>query len=136
MLVFAGGIAAGLLLTDGPTETTRVAADERLQYVGEEVASGPETASPFLSEQYYEAVNQLERLRARPASSDDVLQDPAAAAERLARLDALILASREALANAPADPAINNLLFELVEERDGLASGLEGAARLASLEYR
>ena len=137
MLVFAGGIAAGLMLTGGPSrDATQVAGSEALQYVGGAVASGPETASPFLSGQYYEAVAQLERLRARPVSSRDLIENPAAATARLARLDALILASREALATSPTDPTINNLLFELIEERDDMASGLEGAVRLAGLEYR
>ena len=137
MLVFAGGIAAGLVLTGGPSrDATQVAGSEGLQYVGEAVASGPETASPFLSGQYYEAVAQLESLRARPASSGDLIADPAAATAHLARLDALIMASREALVTSPTDPAINNLLFELIEERDDMASGLEGAVRLAGLEYR
>lgn len=137
MLVFAGGIAAGLVLTGGPSpDATQVAGNETLQYVGEAVASGPETASPFLSGQYYEAVAELDRLRARPVSSGDLIEDPAAASARLARLDALILASREALVSSPTDPAINNLLFELIEERDDMASGLEGAVRLAGLEYR
>ena len=75
-------------------------------------------------------------MRARPASSGDLIANPAAATARLARLDALILASREALVSSPTDPAINNLLFELIEERDDMASGLEGAVRLAGLEYR
>ena len=137
MLVFAVGIAAGLYLTGGQiTDATRVAESETLPYVGEPVASGPETGSPFVSTQYYEAVAELERLRARPASSEDLLEDPAAAVARLARLDALILATREELTSSPTDPAINDLLFDLVEERDDMATGLEGAVRLAGLEYR
>lgn len=137
MILFAGGIAAGLVLTGGPSrDATQAAGGENLQYVGEPVASGPETAFPSLSGQYYEAVAELERLRARPESSRDLIENPAAAVARLARLDALILASREALASSPTDPAINNLLFELIEERDDMASDLEGAVRLAGLEYR
>lgn len=137
MLVFAGGIAAGLVLTGGPSrDATQITGSETLQYVGEAVAGGPETASPFLSGQYYEAVAELDRLRARPVSSGDLIEDPAAATARLARLDALILASREALVSSPTDPTVNNLLFELIEERDDMASGLEGAVRLAGLEYR
>lgn len=137
MLVFAGGIAAGLMLTGGlGRDVTSVASVDDLPYVGESVAEGPETGSPFMAGEYYEAVAGLDRLRARPATSEAILQDPVAAAKRLARLDALILASREALVTSPADPAINNLLFELIEERDRLAGGLEGAVQLAGLEYR
>jgi hypothetical protein len=137
MLVFAGGIAAGLALTGGPDgAATSVAAGDALPYVGEPVAVGPQTASPFASGRYYDAVAELEGLRTRPVSSGNLMENPAAAAARLARLDALILASREELARSPADPAINNLLFELVEERDALADGFEGTVRLAGLEYR
>jgi hypothetical protein len=137
VLVFAGGIAAGLALTGGSDgAATSAAAGDALPYVGDPVAVGPRTASPFASGQYYDAVAALEGLRVRPVSSGSLMENPAAAASRLARLDALILASREELARSPADPAINNLLFELVEERDALADGFEGTVRLAGLEYR
>jgi hypothetical protein len=134
MLVFAGGIAAGLMIMGGPTDADRVADRGSIPTIDEPVASRPVTTP--VSEEYYRAVAGLEQLRAQPPGSGELLQNPAAAAERLARLDALILASREALDASPTDPAVNNLLFELVEERDELAAGVAGAVRMAGLEYR
>jgi hypothetical protein len=121
----------------GPeTAATLVANGESLPSVGDPVRGGPETRSPFALAQYYDAVAGLEQLRARPVGSGELLEDPMATAERLAWLDALIEASREALANSPTDPAINNLLFDLIKEQDDLSVGLESAVRLAGLDYR
>ncbi len=136
MILFAGGILAGLTFMGGGPAATLVANGESLPSVGDPVRGGPETRSPFALAQYYDAVAGLEQLRARPVGSGELLEDPMATGERLARLDALIEASREALASSPTDPAINNLLFDLIKERDDLSVGLESAVRLIGLDYR
>jgi hypothetical protein len=71
-------------------------------------------------------------LRAQGPSPGEVYRNPEAAAEHLARLDALIRASREALREDPTDPAVNDFLFEVVEQRQELNQALQ----LASLEYK
>ena len=50
-------------------------------------------------------------------------------------LDAMIDASREALREAPADPVLNNILFELVDERESLAGELDRTLRMTAAEY-
>ncbi len=63
------------------------------------------------------------------------MEDPAAVAERITRLDAIIEASREALSTAPADPVLNNFLFDLVDERNVLAGSLDRSLRMTAAEY-
>lgn len=62
----------------------------------------------------------------------EAYRDPAAAAERLARLDAMMQAAREAIRQDPSDPAVNDLLFRVAEDRQALIEALH----LATLEYR
>lgn len=81
---------------------------------------------------YRSALGRLEALRASGPSPEEAYSDPAAAAEHLARLDAVIRATREALHEDPADPAMNDFLFEVVEQREALNEALQ----LATLEYR
>lgn len=78
------------------------------------------------------ALAELEGLRASGPSPEEAYRNLEAAAEHLARLDALLRATREALEEDPADPAVNDLLFEVVEERQALNQALH----LASLDYR
>ena len=47
----------------------------------------------------------------------------------------MIDASRAALRQAPADPVLNNFLFQLVDERDDLASQLDQTLRMTAAEY-
>ncbi len=49
------------------------------------------------------------------------------AQQRLANLEALVEASRAALATDPADPVLNSYLFAAIEERDDLARRLAAA---------
>lgn len=125
LLLFGGGILAGLQLTaGGPAGEGRVAG-------GLPAATADAGAAGYL-----DALEELERLGAPgPAREADGL-DPGAAAERLARLEALIRASREAVGESPADPLANALLFRLVEERDYVASRFNESLRLVTLEYR
>jgi hypothetical protein len=92
----------------------------------EEIAAYPE---------YFRTVSDLQRLRDAGPSGPRMREDPTLAAERLTRLDALILASREALRAAPADPALNDFLFAVSDERASLAGQLNQTLRQASMEY-
>ena len=47
----------------------------------------------------------------------------------------MIDASREALEEAPADPVLNNFLFQMVDERDVLAGELNQTLRMTAAEY-
>jgi len=95
-------------------------------------ASDSVTLPADLPRPYRALYSRLEALRAQGPSPSQALQDPQAAAQHLARLDALIRASRDALQDSPADPAINDFLFQVVAERDAL----DQALHVASLQYR
>ncbi len=84
---------------------------------------------------YQRNLAQMEALRHAGPSGSELAEDPSLAAERLMRLDALIEASREALRTAPADPALNDFLFEVVDQRASLAGRLDQALRTVSVEY-
>lgn len=127
IVLFAGGLAAGLYVT--------AARD------GASVAAIPRDSpgAPGASEvDYLEALGDLAGLRepGLAGGAGEGPLDPVEAAERLARLEALIRATREALESAPGDPVANGLLFQLVDERDFLAGRLNQSLRLAALEYR
>lgn len=81
---------------------------------------------------YREARERLEELRAQGPTFREAYRNPEAAAEHLARLEALMRASQEALREDPADPALNDFLFRVAEERESLNRALQ----LSSLEYR
>lgn len=85
--------------------------------------------------EYLRTVAELRSLRGNEPSSEEIASDPALAAERLTRLDALIEASQEALREAPADPALNDFLFDVVDERASVAGQLDQTIRQASMEY-
>ncbi len=65
--------------------------------------------------EYDAALRNLERLAQQEGSPM-----PSLARERLAGLDALVEASRTALAAEPADPVLNSYLFAALEERDAV----------------
>lgn len=75
---------------------------------------------------------RLQALRSGGPTPWEAVRHPEQANEYLARLDALIRASREALEESPADPVVNDFLFEVVEERNALGEALH----VASVEYR
>jgi len=151
VLLFAGGLAVGSgLASDGLTGDGVAAASDPAANAAR--GSGSPVGSPGATPPgglagalagtegdartsggaAAEAFRRLEQLRALGPSPDEVYRDPASAAEHLARLDALIRASREALRTDPADPALNDFLFEVVEERETYDQALQ----MASLEYR
>jgi hypothetical protein len=84
---------------------------------------------------YLRTVAEMERLRGAAASNPSAWNDPSVATERLMKLDALIEASREALRTAPTDPALNDFLFDVVDERATLAGHLNRSLHSASVEY-
>lgn len=161
VLLFAGGVGAGLTLgtgsagsggpspaEDGSGEVAAAAAADREATGGSPARAGGQRPPGLTSagdggpaqdgsgaateEGYRRALDRLEALRAQGPDPREVYRNPEAAAEHLARLDALIRASREALREDPTDPAVNDFLFEVVEQRQELNQALQ----LASLEYK
>jgi hypothetical protein len=135
-----GGADAGLAAarpTSGPTPgaaQSALAASSRtdLASTGATPAGASVQVPANLPEPYRAVFSRLEALRTEGPSASDALRDPQAAAQHLARLDALIRASREALRDVPADPAVNDFLFQVVAERNAL----DRVLHVASLEYR
>lgn len=130
--LFAAGLGVGRLLSPG-ADTARPDA------IASDGASDGEIPALLVdrgaTEAYLRSAARLQELRGQGPTGSEVAADPAAAAERLMRLDALIEASREALRSAPADPVLNNFLFDVVDEREAVAGELDRALRLTSAEY-
>lgn len=125
----ATGDAPAEAASDGPAATTPSGGESSLAAAGEGTAEGAAGADGL---SYREAMDRLEELRAQGPTFREAYRNPRAAAEHLARLDALMQASREALREDPADPALNDFLFQVAEERESLNRALQ----LSSLEYR
>ncbi len=87
------------------------------------------------AEAYLRTVADLQNLREGFDATASAQSGPAAVAERITHLDGMIDASRDALREAPADPVLNNFLFQLVDERDDLASQLNQTLRMTAAEY-
>jgi len=142
IVLFFGGLGVGRSLapagSSGAGGADRLAAEDP---AGARPLPLPADASGdaalFASEypEYLQTVAELRSLRSSGPSSEEIASDPALAAERLTRLDALIEASREALQDAPADPALNDFLFDVVDERASVAGQLDQTIRQASMEY-
>jgi len=102
-------------------------------------ANGATAVSPAVAEvedpEYLRNVADLQALRQDGPSLQQIAEDPGMAALRLTHLDALIEASREALREAPTDPALNDFLFDVVDERASVAGQLGRTIRQASVEY-
>lgn len=84
---------------------------------------------------YLRAVASLAELGAAHGA-EGAWRDPETAALELARLDAVRDALSDALQQAPTDPVLNNLLFEVAEERSTLSQRMAETFQLAELEYR
>ena len=130
ILLFLGGLGIGRMIApagpnvgDSSTELASAAIDP---------GAGSET-SDFGD--YLQQVGRLRELRDAGPVGPAVADDPVLAAERLTRLDALIDATRETLRMAPADPALNDFLFDVVDERESLAGQFDQTLRQASMEY-
>lgn len=147
IVLFAGGLGLGSLLgplpgagtgsaeagpaSEGATaERTVAAAGESARTDDPAGPGGSEAAAAGLGPE--EILRQLDGLGSGGVDAREAYRNPTAAAERLARLDAMVRAAREALEEDPADPAMNQFLFRVVEERQQLNRALN----LASLDYR
>jgi anti-sigma factor RsiW len=133
--LFAAGLGVGRLLSPGadPAGADAVASGGAASPPGAALLADAEDRGA--TEAYVRTAARLQELRDQGPTGPEIAADPAAAAERLMRLDALIEASREALRSAPADPVLNNFLFDVVDEREAVAGELGRALRLTSAEY-
>jgi hypothetical protein len=122
LVLFLGGLGVGRVLTPGTAGDATDAGSP---------LTGAETGDP----EYLRSVADLQELRYGGPSAEQIAADPALAAVRLTHLDALIEASREALREAPADPALNDFLFDVVDEQTSVAGQLDRTIRQASMEY-
>lgn len=133
VLIFTGGMLLGSQMT-GPftkganADRSAVSNTLPVDQPGQLAAAGPDGEDL----DYEQWLRQLETLRASGPSPEEALSDPEAAAEHLARLDALIRGARDYVQEMPADTRLNDFLFEVVEDRRALNDALQ----LASLEYR
>lgn len=131
-VLFLGGLGVGRMLAPGQPAGAAAEQDAEPVALGEASSSEPaEGAYP----EYVRSVADLRELREGGPSYDEIAADPTLAAVRLTRLDALIEVSREALSEAPADPALNDFLFDVVDERASVAGQLDRTIRQASMEY-
>lgn len=130
LVLFLGGLGVGRMLAPGAPGTSGTPGD---------VGQGATASSPALAvvedPEYLRSVADLQELKQGGPSPEQIADDPALAAVRLTQLDALIEASREALREAPADPALNDFLFDVVDERASVAGQLGRTIRQASMEY-
>ncbi len=130
VVLFAAGLGVGRQMAstdDEPPARTAI-----LESPGVDARA---VGSSDATEAYLRTVAEIERLRGEGASGSEAWSDPSAATERLMKLDALIEASREALRTAPTDPALNDFLFDVVDERASLAGQLNRSLRYTSVEY-
>lgn len=138
ILLFLGGLGVGRMIAPaGPVGSN----------AGVDLAAGAIAIDPVVDPtggdatdtsefgDYLQQVGRLRELRYVGPMGPSVLENPALAAERLTRLDALIDATRETLRMAPADPALNDFLFDVVDERESLAGQFDQTLRQASMEY-
>ncbi|MFW6039499.1 MAG: hypothetical protein ACOC9N_00310 [Gemmatimonadota bacterium] len=140
LLLFLGGMGVGRMIAPDTTSgegtdvsDEMVAAEDGPSTTASESAVPEELTGDY--PEYLQTVAELRELREGGPSSTEIAGDPTLAAERLTRLDALIEASREALREAPADPALNDFLFDVVDERASVAGRLDQSLRQASMEY-
>lgn len=129
LLVFVGGLMVGDRLRRENADAPTVAAGP--------LDSAVQPAADAARVTYENALASLDELRLRTVSTSvNPAEDPAAAAQRLIHLDALVAASREALRRAPEDPAVNDFLFQVIDERDALNAELSDVLHAATAEYR
>lgn len=131
IVLFFAGLLVGRGLTPDPSATE---ADAGIVAAGEEVPVVT-VATPAEYPEYFNTIRGLQELRDQSLADLGPGADPAAVAERLTRIDALIDASREALQKAPADPALNDFLFDMYDRRSSLSGQLDQSLRQASMEY-
>ncbi len=137
ILLFLGGLAVGRMIAPASQDGQNPGLDVASSQVqppadGDAVPAG---ANDARFDDYLQTVGRLRELRDEGPVGPTLVENPALAAERLTRLDALIDATREGLRMAPADPALNDFLFDVVDERESLAGQLDQTLRQASMEY-
>ena len=130
LALFAAGLMVGQRMGPGDRAPTPAStADETF------VADAESAMSIEPAEAYLRTVADLQNLRRGPGGHADGPQGPERVAERITHLEAMIDASRDALREAPADPVLNNFLFQLVDERNDLAGQLDQTLRMTAEEY-
>ncbi|MFQ5746125.1 MAG: hypothetical protein ACE5HF_02770 [Gemmatimonadota bacterium] len=112
------GRAAVTQMTDAPAESSEL-----------DFGRGPEA-------DYLRTAADLADLRERAVGDGGSLTGPEAMTERIAKLDVLAELTRRALEEAPADPVLNNFLFDVMDERESLAEGLTRMLQTTAVEYR
>ncbi|UCC82847.1 MAG: hypothetical protein JSW46_18080 [Gemmatimonadota bacterium] len=129
--VFVIGLALGQAFQRGESgdEGARPAAGVPLTVVDANEPASPASLADAMAEvrrlasEYDAALMNLQRMtQGRSAPGPSSL-----ARQRLANLEALVEASRAALATDPADPVLNAYLFTAVAERDAMMSQLTSA---------
>ena len=136
--LFAAGLMVGQRIDAGPdgAQGPATVADARNGSVGPLTDASPESLMVIEpAEAYLRTVADLQQLRDGDFEANRWEAGPAAVAERITHLDAMIDASRDALREAPADPVLNNFLFQLVDDREDLAGQLDHTLRMTGSEY-
>lgn len=134
--LFVGGLTLGAYLDGRAGGSGPVAANEEAEPVPTSRAGDRSAADGRMASG--ELLPERGTTRGGEGATDGALaameayRDPTVAAEHLARLDAMLRATREALREDPADPAMNDFLFRVAEDRQELLDALN----LATLEYR
>jgi anti-sigma factor RsiW len=136
--LFAAGLMVGQRFNPGAEGTSpqvAMSGERSSPAVGEPGADAESLAASEPAAAYLRTVADLQHLRTGLDMSAPRPTSPEAFAERITRLDAMIDASRDALRQAPADPVLNNFLFQLVDEREDLAGQLDQTLRMTAAEY-
>lgn len=136
--LFAVGLLVGQRFNPGAESTSpavTMSEEGGIPGVGASVADGESLLAIEPAEAYLRTVADLQHLRSGLDMSTPRPTSPEAFAERITHLDAMIDASRDALREAPADPVLNNFLFQLVDERQELAGQLDQTLRMTAAEY-
>lgn len=140
LALFAGGLMVGQRISpsaDGTGPNPAVTTADGAADPGSAGPAGDPAASMQIepAEAYMRTVADLQHLRDGSDEPGSRQTGAAAVAERITHLDGMIDASRAALREAPADPVLNNFLFQLVDERDDLATQLDQTLRMTAAEY-
>lgn len=140
LALFAAGLMVGQRIspTSDPSQPTRAVSttDGTVEPGIRSFATDPDWAmASEPAEAYLRTVADLQQLRDGFDELGPGQAGPAAVAERITYLDGMIDASHAALREAPADPVLNNFLFQLVDERDDLATQLDQTLRMTAAEY-
>jgi hypothetical protein len=136
LVLFLGGLGVGRVLAPGTSAgDVSGTGSESVALRDGEFGGPPRAGAEAEDPEYLRSVADLQELRHGGPSAEQISADPTLAAVRLTHLDALIEASREALREAPADPALNDFLFDVVDERTSVAGQLGRTIRQASMEY-